>query len=47
MFVEGSWKYGASGVGSVYKCKDWAALREYLEEHPAHKIASEALGTQG
>ena len=38
VFVEGSWRYGASGVGSVYKCKDWTALREYLEENPAHKI---------
>ena len=48
VFAEGSWRYGAiGGVGSVYKCKDWAALREFLEENPAHKITSEALCTKG
>ena len=38
VLVDGSWRYGATSVGSVYRCKDWMALRKYVEENPAHKI---------
>ncbi|RPD61379.1 hypothetical protein L227DRAFT_622500 [Lentinus tigrinus ALCF2SS1-6] len=32
---DGQWKHAASGVGSVHRCKDWTALRTYLDNHPA------------
>lgn len=30
----GVWEHAASGVGSVHRCKDWTAMRRYLEAHP-------------
>ena len=35
---EGKWTHGASGVGSVHRCRDWTALRRYVEAHPAHEV---------
>ncbi len=31
----GNWEPGASGVGSVHRCKDWTVLRRYMDDHPA------------
>ena len=33
--VNGKWEHGATGIGSVHRCKDWTALRKYLDDHPA------------
>ena len=32
---EGQWVYGANAVSSTHRCKDWTALRRYLDDHPA------------
>ena len=36
---EGMWMWAADGVGSVHRCRDWTAVRRYLEEHPARSAA--------
>ncbi|RPD75656.1 hypothetical protein L226DRAFT_507565 [Lentinus tigrinus ALCF2SS1-7] len=33
--LNGKWRHGATGIGSVHRCKDWTALTKYLEDHPA------------
>ncbi|KAI0325186.1 hypothetical protein GY45DRAFT_1330667 [Cubamyces sp. BRFM 1775] len=30
----GHWEYYSTGYGAVHRCRDWTALRRYLEEHP-------------
>ena len=37
-FRNGKWVYVTStgGLGAVHRCKDWTAIRQYLDEHPAH-----------
>ncbi|KAL7277247.1 hypothetical protein ACG7TL_009100 [Trametes sanguinea] len=32
---DGRWEHAASGVGAVHRCRDWTALRRYMDEHPA------------
>lgn len=32
---EGAWMWAADGIGSVHRCRDWTAVRRYLEAHPA------------
>ncbi|KAJ3003733.1 hypothetical protein NUW54_g5155 [Trametes sanguinea] len=35
---DGRWEHAASGVGAVHRCRDWTALRRYLDEHPAEPV---------
>ena len=33
--ADGVLLHQANGVGSIHRCKDWRALRKYMEEYPA------------
>ena len=37
---DGKLTHAAGGVGSVHRCKDWTAVRRYLEENPAHDLGN-------
>ena len=42
--TDGIWSWGASGIGSVHRCKDWTVVRKYLEENPAKRAEPEDVG---
>ncbi|KAI9065284.1 hypothetical protein FKP32DRAFT_512386 [Trametes sanguinea] len=35
---DGRWEHAASGVDAVHRCRDWTALRRYMDEHPAEPV---------
>lgn len=39
VMVDGQLEHAAGGVGMVHRCKDWTAVRSYLEENPASDYA--------
>lgn len=36
----GEWVYAASGTGMVHECKDWTAIRRYMNTYPADECGS-------
>ena len=43
ILVHGTWKLRTNGVGSVHRCRDWTALRRYLDEHPTSPVNHEEI----
>ncbi|GJE97586.1 hypothetical protein PsYK624_138070 [Phanerochaete sordida] len=37
---DGVWVYGASGTGMVHECRDWTAVRRYMNANPADDCGS-------